>query len=68
MSSLKACNGKCGKIEFRTFLDKNHNKVSVMHIHEGEDVKYFFNVFVNLFPEYGDFACDPDMFCFNHNE
>ena len=68
--SLETCNGKCGKIEFRTFFDKNKNKVNVMHLYDGNDTKYFFNVFANLFPEFGDFACDVDndMFCFNHNE
>ena len=68
--SLGTCKGDCGKIEFRTFFDKNMNKVNVMYLYDGNDTKHFFNVFVNLFPEFGDFACDVDndMFCFNHRE
>jgi len=68
--SLEKCSGDCGKMEFRTFRDKNGNSVGIMHLHDGIDTKHFFNVFCSLNPEFTKYAYDPDndMFCFNHNE
>lgn len=67
---LGICKGDCGKMEFRTFFDKNRNTIKVLHLHDGEDAKDFFNVFCALVPEFSDFAndVDNDVFCFNHNE
>jgi len=67
---MAKCDASCGKIEFRTFLDKNRNMVQIIYLQDGTDIYPFFTTFISLLPELELYVQDnnDDIFCFGHEK
>ena len=69
MVKSEKCDGSCGKIDLRTFHDKNRNVIEIMWLTDGQDVKPFMDVFCLLNPSFllYVYGHDEDLFCYGHD-